>query len=97
MDEHSGMVALLVSSFIPSDVYGYCFTFFYSLSGDEEAQLRVKTRSDSGTNILWSLTGDQGLEWLYGQVCIWRESDHLSTQVLFLIWNICMFSHILEE
>lgn len=68
--EHSGTATALVSSFIPYDVYGYCFTFFYSLSGDEEAQLRVKTRSESGTHVLWSLSGDQGSKWLYGQVCI---------------------------
>lgn len=68
--EHSGTATALVSSSIPNDVYGFCFTFFYSLSGDEEAQLRVKTRSKSGTPVLWSLSGDQGPDWLYGQVCI---------------------------
>ena len=40
------------------------------MSGDEEAELRVNTRSDSGANTLWSLTGDQGSEWLHAQVSI---------------------------
>lgn len=75
-DEQSGMVTSLVSSFIPNDVYGYCFTFFYSLSGDEEAQLRVRTRRVTGNTTVWSLTGDQGSEWLYAQVGTRSHSTH---------------------
>lgn len=74
--EHAGMVTSLVSSFISNDVYGYCFTFFYSLTGDAEAQLNIKTRSDSGTNVLWSLSGEQGPDWLQGQVCIRNYTEN---------------------
>ncbi|MPC58717.1 MAM and LDL-receptor class A domain-containing protein 1 [Portunus trituberculatus] len=74
-EEQNGMATSLVSSFIPNDVYGYCFTFFYSLSGDQEAQLRVRIRRDSGNTTVWSLTGDQGTEWLYAQMGIPNSAD----------------------
>lgn len=66
--EHSGMATGLISTRIANDIYGYCFSFFYSMSGDEGARLNVSTRSDDRKDTLWSLAGDQGQDWLYGQV-----------------------------
>ncbi|KAG7165102.1 MAM and LDL-receptor class A domain-containing protein 2-like 3 [Homarus americanus] len=74
-DVHSGVVTDLVSSHIPNDVEGFCFSFFYSLSGDDGARLNVSSRTDDGTNTLWSLTGDQGPDWYYGQVGIAGSSS----------------------
>ncbi|XP_069167060.1 MAM and LDL-receptor class A domain-containing protein 1-like [Procambarus clarkii] len=68
--EHANTATALVSSHIPNDVYGFCFSFFYSMSGDDEARLKISSRSDDGKNIIWSLTGQQGPDWLYGQVGI---------------------------
>lgn len=67
--EHPGMATSLVSSLIPIDVYGYCFSFFFSMTGDEEAEMNVYIRAVSLKTIVWTLKGDQGADWVFGQVC----------------------------
>lgn len=66
--EHSGMSTSLVSSLIPVDVYGFCFSFFFSSSGDPDAKLNVSMRTNQHKTLLWALSGDQGTDWTYGQV-----------------------------
>ncbi|XP_071520606.1 MAM and LDL-receptor class A domain-containing protein 1-like [Panulirus ornatus] len=73
--EQSGMVTKLVSSRMATDVNGHCFSFFFSVSGDNGSQLNVLTRTDNEKNLLWSLTGDQGPQWLFGQVGITGSSN----------------------
>lgn len=73
--EHLGMSTAFVSERIPVDVYGFCFSFYFSLSGDPDAKLNVSVRTDQGKDLLWALSGDQGQDWVYGQVRARRLRD----------------------
>ncbi|XP_068217643.1 MAM and LDL-receptor class A domain-containing protein 1-like [Palaemon carinicauda] len=65
-----GTITSLISETIDDDVYGFCFTFFFSMSIDEEASLTVSVRYNEKEDLLWRLPGSNTNEWTYGQVGI---------------------------
>ncbi|CAL4123026.1 unnamed protein product, partial [Meganyctiphanes norvegica] len=70
-DLHTGAISRLLSEMIDNDVEGFCFSFFFSMKGDQQAKLKISVQEDlNTTSLLWKLIGAHGPNWSYGQVAI---------------------------
>ncbi|XP_072266263.1 IgGFc-binding protein-like [Pyxicephalus adspersus] len=65
-------------------IYGdICIDFWYHMYGSEnENQLKVLVKDDTGTHDVWQRKGQQGSDWLYGSVTV-SLSEENSIQVIF--------------
>ena len=80
----TGDIAWLVSEmFSPTSSRGRCIKFWYHMKGGNIGTLNVKLMTQNGTKIpAWSLTGQQGGTWRYGQAPVRSTVDY---QVILLV------------
>eukprot|EP00795_Rhopilema_esculentum_P012712 gene12712-3431_t len=73
-----GDVAYLMSEmFLPTSLRGRCIKFWYHMMGGNIGTLNVNLMTQNGTKIpVWSLTGQQGNNWMYGQAPIRSNVDY---------------------
>lgn len=74
----TGDIAWLVSEmFSPTSLRGRCIKFWYHMKGGSIGTLNVKLMTQNGTKYpVWSLTGQQGGNWRYGQAPIRSNIDY---------------------
>ena len=65
-----GDTAILRSKSLPATVKGKCFNFWYHLHGWHVNQKLEIFLSTDKTKAIWSRVGNQGTNWLHGQVTI---------------------------
>ncbi|XP_067654503.1 MAM and LDL-receptor class A domain-containing protein 1-like [Haliotis asinina] len=53
-----------------------CLQFYYSMFGQQVNTLNVYAKSQSLGNVLWTLSGNQGMDWKIAQVTIPRGSNY---------------------
>ncbi|BFZ04222.1 hypothetical protein BsWGS_07261 [Bradybaena similaris] len=61
-----GDKARLISTFIPPPQRSACFNFMYSMNGEDVGTLNLYVRNGQTDTPVWSLSGDQGTDWLPG-------------------------------
>ena len=66
--EMSGKVAEIISEEISTDVYGYCFIFYFTMTGSPEADLNVTIVTRENSTTLWRMMGEYSKDWTYAQV-----------------------------
>ncbi|XP_077864144.1 MAM and LDL-receptor class A domain-containing protein 1-like [Saccoglossus kowalevskii] len=74
----ANMTANLRSSTVPSNSDGRCVTFWYHMYGENVNTLALKYRSGILgllSDAIWSRTGTQGIDWMYGQVFLNENAD----------------------
>lgn len=60
-----GDTALLESEMFDRRV---CLQFWYHMNGKDIGDLRMYARTNTSSDLLWSVSGNQGTDWLFGQV-----------------------------
>ncbi|PFX21360.1 G-protein coupled receptor GRL101 [Stylophora pistillata] len=66
-DYDTGDTAVLTSHAIAAGITA-CVQFWYHMKGKDVGSLNVLILRNDSTMIMWSLTGQQGPDWLFGQV-----------------------------
>ncbi|EDO47787.1 predicted protein [Nematostella vectensis] len=69
---------LLSERFPATSSRGYCVKFWYHMYGSSIGQLNVYVKNRPGNrseNLVWSLSGNQGDQWSYGQAPVLSMSD----------------------
>lgn len=70
-----------------------CLQFWYSMFGQQVNTLNVYAKSRSLGNVLWTLSGNQGMDWKIAQVTIPRGSSY---NVSLLLSFLLPLSHIMN-
>lgn len=70
--------------------YGkYCVEFFYHMYGASMGSLRVNVETSSSKHLVWSIHGNQGRKWRFGQVEIdLKTSSKVDICLLHFIRNL---------
>ena len=66
--QNKGSKAHLVSKQLDSASLGKCVTFWFHMYGPDIDRLNILKRVGSKDMMVWTRRGNQGTDWMYGQV-----------------------------